>query len=100
MNWILILLAGIFLLTVTLIVFFLYSLSKQGDERKNHIKQKAMSQTFAVIVGVLIIEIGVSVYASMTNNSGTNGLNPFTFLVTITIVYFVTLLINKKRFGG
>ncbi|WP_313427968.1 hypothetical protein [Siminovitchia terrae] len=100
MNWVLILLTGILLLTVTLITFLLYSLSKQGDERKNYIKQKAMSQTFAVIVGLLIIEVSVSVYASMTNSLGTNGLNPFTFLVTISIVYFVALLINKKRFGG
>ncbi|MBB4826675.1 small-conductance mechanosensitive channel [Sporosarcina luteola] len=100
MNWILILLAGIFLLTVSLIAFLLFSLTKQGDERKNYIKQKAMSQTFVVIIGVLLIEIAVSVYTSLTDNPGTTGLNPFTFLVTITIVYFVSLIINKKRFGG
>lgn len=99
MSFVPILLLGVFLLAIILIALQLYSLAKQGDERKNMIKTKAMAETFSIIIGILVIEIGVSVYASFTGGEPSR-LNPFTFLVVITIFYFISLLVNKNKYGG
>ena len=101
MDWfILIIFFGILLLMVLLIGMLLYSLAKQGDERKNFIKAKAMSYTFAIIVGVLLIEIGMSIYIVSVKGQTVEGMSPFIFLVIISIVYLVTLLYNKRKYGN
>ncbi|UAC48567.1 hypothetical protein K6959_00750 [Bacillus aquiflavi] len=100
MDWIFISFTGVFFITIILMILLLYSLSKHGDERKEYIKTKTMSYTFTIIIGLLLTKKGEDVYVSITNSTRTNGFNAYTFLVTITTVYFVVLLINKKRFGG
>ena len=77
----------------------LLSLAKQGDERKNFIQSKAMSQSFIIVVGVLIIEIGDALYTGFIKGEKMEGVNPFTLLFVISIVFFVSLLINKKKYG-
>ncbi len=59
-----------------------------------------MSYTFAVIVGVLLIEIGKSIYTVSVKDQAAEGMNPFILLVTTSIVYFVTLLYNKRKYGN
>lgn len=99
MDWILVLFFGGLLCMMIAICILLISLAKQGDERKNFIKSKAMSQSFIIVVGVLIIKIGESLYTGFVKGEKIEGMNPFTFLFIISIVFFVSLLINKKKYG-
>ena len=62
MDWLILLGLGIIVSMVVLIGLLLSSLAKQGDERKQLIKSKSMSQTFAVVIGILIIKSGQSLY--------------------------------------
>lgn len=99
MDWVLVLFLGGLLCMILAICTLLISLAKQGDERKNFIQSKAMAQSFLVVVGVLVIYIGGTLYKTFTNNGAIKGLNPFIFLFVISIVFFVALLINKKKYG-
>jgi Ni,Fe-hydrogenase I cytochrome b subunit len=94
MHWIVVLFFGVLLLTVIFIGLVLYSLAKQGDERRNFIKLKAISNTFAVIIVISLIEIVVSVVKKESAE-----MNSFSFLVTISIMYLLMLLYYKKRYG-
>jgi cell division protein FtsW (lipid II flippase) len=87
---------GVFIIMILSIGYMLFSLAKQGDERKALIKAKAMSGTFIAVIGILIIQIIVSFSA----NHQLEGLNPLIFLSVISIVFFVLLVFNKKRYGG
>lgn len=55
-----------------------------------------MSGTLVAVIGILIIQIIVSI---ITNHQ-LEGLNPLIFLTLISIVFFVLLVFNKKRYGG
>ena len=91
---------GIILLMVVLIGLLLSSLAKQGDERKQLIKTKSMFQTFAIVIGILIFKSGEFVYVDIWKGQEAEGMNPFSFLVTISILYLITLQINKKKHGS
>jgi hypothetical protein len=99
MDWLAMLGLGIILLMVVLIGLLLSSLAKQGDERKQLIKAKTMSQTFAVVIGLLLFKSGQSVYMEIWKGQEAEGMNPFSFLVTISILYLITLQFNKKKHG-
>ncbi|HWR23990.1 MAG TPA: hypothetical protein VN366_11010 [Feifaniaceae bacterium] len=88
--------AGIFIVMSISIGYMLVSLAKQGDERKTLIKAKAMSGAFIVVIGILAIRI----IASIVANRQLEGLNPLIFLAVISIVFFILLIYNKKRYGG
>lgn len=99
MDWVLILFFGGLLCMVVAISSLLISLAKQGDERKNFIKSKAISQTFLIMVGVLVIEIGKSLYTGFVKGAKIEGLSPFILLFVLSIVFLASLLINKKKYG-
>ena len=99
MGWIVVLLFA-FLAMCVLIVITLASLPKLGDERKNFIKTEAQSHTFTIVIGLLLIEIIKMVYLTFWSDSSYNGLNPITFLVVISVVYLLSLLFSKKKYGG
>ena len=79
MNWLLVLALGIILLAIVLIGLLLSSLAKQGDERKQLIKAKSMSQTFAIIIGILLFKGGKFVYIEIWKGQEAEGMNPFSF---------------------
>lgn len=85
---------------VLLIVITLVSLPKLGDERKNFIKMKAQSYAFTIVIGLALIEIIESIYLTVWTDSSYGGMDPFTFLVAISIVYLISLLFSKKKYGG
>lgn len=91
---------GIILVMVVLIGLLLSSLAKQGDERKQLIKAKTMSQIFAVVIVLLLIKSIQYVYMELWKGQEAEGMNPFSFLVTISILYLITLQFNKKRHGA
>ena len=100
MSWI----VGLFLvflaICILLIVTTLVSLPKLGDERANYIKMKAQSYTFVVVIGVLLLEIIESIYVTTWTDSSYEGMKPFSFLVTISVIYLISLLLSKKKYGG
>lgn len=100
MDWILILFLGLLAIAVTLIVVTLINLPKLGDERKNLIKMKAQSYAFTVVIGYVLIEFGRNIYRTTWGNGSYKGMNPFIFLVAISVIYLISLLFTKKKYGG
>lgn len=86
----LILILAICILDVAMFI----SLVKPGDERKMIILWKTCTYTFAVVVGWLFLEVLENLIR------GYQGVNPFTMLSVISILYFITLLYQKQKHGG
>lgn len=100
MDWIVIVFFGLLAISVILIIMTLVSLPKLGDERKNLIKMKAQSYTFTIVIGYALIEFGRNIYRTTWGNGSYEGMNPFTFLVAISVIYLISLLFTKKKYGG
>lgn len=101
MDWIILtVFFSILGISAILIIITLVFLPQLGDERKKHIKMKAQSYAFAVVIGYALIEIFKNIYVTIWKNGTYEGINPFTFLVTISIVYLISLLFFKKKYGG
>ncbi|MER2107331.1 MAG: hypothetical protein ABS949_10370 [Solibacillus sp.] len=100
MDWMLVLFLSFLVICVLLIVITLVSLPRMGDERKNFIKMKAQSYSFICIIGLLLFEIIEATYLAFWTDRSYEGMNPFSVLVTISIVYLITLLFSKKKYGG
>ena len=99
MDWAIIV---FFILTISMFVvigLLLTSIAKQGDERKELIKTKTMTYTFVSVVGLLVFEIFESIYLIFVKEMKPEGINPFIFLVTISVVFLIILLYNKKKYG-
>ena len=99
MNWIIVLFV-VLVISVILIIMALVSLPQVGDERKNLIKMKAQSYTFAAVIAYVLLQTFKNIYAIFQENGTYDGINPFTFLVAISIAYLGTLLFFKKKYGG
>ena len=100
MDWMLGLFFIILAICIILIVTTLVSLPKLGDERTNYIKMKAQSYTFTVVIGVVLLEIIESIYLTAWTDSSYEGINPVIFLVVISVIYLISLLFSKKKYGG
>ena len=83
-------------ISIGIIVFTLYSIAKRQDERQDYIKTKAMANTFGVVIGFLIFEIGLDIYSTMTENES-NGMNPYLTLFTFCMVYLMSLLFYSRK---
>lgn len=88
------------LINAILIILTLISLPKLGDERKNFIKMKAQSYTFTVVIGTILIQIIKNTYQIIWRNGVFEGINPLTQLTTISIIYLISLLFFKKKYGA
>lgn len=99
MDWLLLLFLGILFICLMLICATLITLPKMGDERKNLIKMKAQSYAFTVIIGYILIEIGMNIYRTTMGNGAYKGINPFILLVTISLVYLISLFFTKKKYS-
>ncbi|MEK5215984.1 DUF2178 domain-containing protein [Psychrobacillus sp. FSL H8-0487] len=96
MDWIVLTVFFIILgISAILIIGTLVSLPQVGDERKNLIKMKSQSYTFAVAMGYVLIQLFKNIY-----NGSYEGINPFTFLITISIIYLISLLFFRKKYGS
>lgn len=86
---------GIFLLAlITLDVSMIVSLLKTGDERRQLIVWKASAFTLLVVVGTLIIDIVESIVKVEAML-----INPFVKLSVTAMVYLLTLLYYKRKYG-
>lgn len=99
MDWTLILFFILILSMFVVIGLLFVSLAKQGDERKEFIKAKTMINTFVLVVGLLIFFVFESLYVIFVKEMKPEGINPFTLLVTISVIFLIILLYNKKKFG-
>ena len=86
---------GIFLLILIILdIAMIVSLLRTGDERRQLIVWKASAFTLLVVVGTLVlyfVESIVRVEAML--------INPFIRLSVTAMVYLLTLLYYKKRYG-
>lgn len=89
---------SLIVVSIGIIIFTLFSIAKRQDERQDYIKSKAMSYTFSVVIGLLIIEIGLDIFQSITETSN-NGMNPYVFLLAICIVYLMSLLFFSRKYA-
>ena len=89
---------SLIVVSIGIIIFTLFSIAKRQDERQDYIKSKAMSYTFSVVIGLLIIEIGLDIFRSITETSN-NGMSPYVFLFTICIVYLMSLLFFSRKYA-
>lgn len=82
----------ILLIFVILDVSVLVSLIKPGDERNQIIVWKASSYTLSVTIGVMILNV---IEEFVSEQAGP--VNPLIQLEITAIVYFIALMIFKKR---
>lgn len=84
------------------ILIFVASFSQKGDERRKFINTKAQSYAFIVVIGMLILEVAQSIYLTFQGNTSynDNGNSPIMLLTLISIIYLVTFLIYKKKYGN
>ena len=86
---------GIFLLILIILdIAMIVSLLRTGDERRQLIVWKASTFTLLVVVGGLVIDIVESLVRSEAML-----INPFIKLSVTAMVYLLTLLYYKKRYG-
>jgi hypothetical protein len=99
MDWVKIVYSAILL--VCGILIFIAPFSQKGDERRKFINTKAQSYVFIVVTGMLILEVAQSIYLTFQGNSYTNGngISPIMFLTVILVIYLVTLLVYRKKYG-
>lgn len=99
MDWVKIVYSAILL--VCGILIFVAASSQKGDERRKFIKSKAQSYAFIVVMGMLILDGVQSIYLTIQGNTSYNGnwISPIMFLTVISIIYLVTLLIYRKKYG-
>ena len=86
---------GIFLLVlIVLDVAMIVSLLRTGDERRQLIVWKASAFTLLVVVGTLVLDVVESIVRVEAML-----INPFIRLSVTAMVYLLTLLYYKKRYG-
>ncbi|MEK4229239.1 hypothetical protein [Solibacillus sp. FSL H8-0538] len=85
--------------SIGIIIYTLYSIAKRQDERQNFIKSKAMSYTFGVVIGLLIIEIGLDIYHITTQQSINASVDPYVLLFTACIIYLASLLYYSRKYA-
>ena len=87
---------GIFLLALmALDILMIVSLFRTGDERRQLIVWRASAFTLLIVAGTLVLDVIESVVSTDAML-----INPFIKLSTTAIVYFLSLLYYKKRYGG
>lgn len=100
LNFALAVFAAFLSIAIVLIIAMFVSLAKQGDERRRMIVEKAGASTFAVTILYLLFQLAENIYKVV---SGTDlspaGVNPFTALTVIAVVYAVSLFYHKKKYG-
>ena len=86
---------GIFLLILIILdIAMIVSLLITGDERRQLIVWKASAFTLLVVVGTLVLDVVESIVRVEAML-----INPFIRLSVTAMVYLLTLLYYKKRYG-
>jgi len=99
MDWVKIVYS--FILLICGLLIFVTSSSRKGDERKKFISTKAQSYAFVVVIGMLILEVIESIYRTFQGKNSYDGIgiSPLIFLTMISVVYLITFLTYRKKYG-
>ena len=87
---------GVFLLVLIILdISMIVSLLRTGDERRQLIVWKASAFTLLVVVGSLVIDVVESIVKVEAML-----INPFITLSTTAIIYLITLLYYRRKYGN
>jgi len=76
-------------------------MSKIEDERGMYIRNKAMANAFKVTVGVLVLNvIERIIFVSRNETTRYQERSSIVFLITISIIYLISLLYERRKNGG
>lgn len=96
---IILILFAIFLLAcLASIAFMFVSLTKKGDERRQVVIAKASTWSFLVVMGSIVIRIIMRLSGISQDGSYVSAL--FSTLVGGSIVFLISLMYYRKRYGG
>ena len=99
MDWLFIVLVAVFIILIILVLIVLALLLKQGDERFEYIKAKAITNSFIATVGLLVAKLCYGIYKSGVQTTNENRVN-LSLLITISIIFLFSLLWEKRKYGG
>lgn len=85
------------LLMIGLVANLLISIAQKGDERKTYIKTKAMANAFLILLGVLLLNVIWTMYRMIIGQAGSP--YPFVYLFIVSLVFLISLIFNKKKYG-
>ena len=86
---------GVFLLLlIVLDVGMIVSLVRQGDERRQMVVWKTSTYTLLGASGALVLDIIENLVRSQPM-----AVNPFIYLASTATIYFVVLMIYRKKYG-
>lgn len=88
-----------FILSMISVFFTIYSIVKAGDERKQYLLMKSSYYTVIALVFILVI---LAVF-KLTLSSGFDSnmeLHPLIMLGCLSIIFSISLLISKRKYGG
>ena len=100
MDWVKLVYLGI--LFICGIFILVTSYSKKNDERRTFINRKAQSYSFIVVVGALLLHVGESMFYTVQGTKTDTHivtLSPVIFLSLIAIVYVITLMAYRNKYG-
>ncbi|WP_242854221.1 hypothetical protein [Paraclostridium sordellii] len=80
-------------------IFMLISISKQGDERKKYILSKSCTQSFLVYTTILFIDVIYTIFFEKYSNFVMEN-TPIVSLGLISIIFTVSIFINKRKYGN
>ncbi|MBO3443434.1 hypothetical protein [Clostridium sp. CCUG 7971] len=80
-------------------IFMLISVSRQGDERKKYILSKTCTQSFLVYTGILVIDVIYTIFFEKYSNFVMEN-TPIVSLGLISIIFTVSIFINKRTYGN
>lgn len=90
------------LMIISVITMLVY-LSKKSDERYTYIKAKVMSNTLYFAVFIIIIRIATTICNAFTSGDMTliqDVLDEMSLLITISLVFLISYIWNKRKYGG
>lgn len=98
MDWLFIAFIGAFALLIALIIVFLVSLSKQGDERFEHIKNKAIVNSFYATIAALLGKLCLAIFSMDTQSNSV--ISNLSLLIVVAIIFLASLVWQKRKYGG
>lgn len=85
---------------LVLIAVMFVSLSRQGDERRRMIAEKASAGTLTMYAAYLALCTGLNFYRGAAQGQPMQLLDPLVVLTTLAVLYLGNLLYFKWRHGG
>lgn len=99
-NFALAISAVFLIVTVAVIIFMFVSLAKQGDERRKKIVETASTSTLFATVFYLLFSIIENIYKVVSRKDlSPEGMNPFIVLTVVSVIYVISLIYYKKKYG-